>query len=231
MPVPRIFSYNSIWFRIFLVVRTRLPADKWRLQINAKKKTANLENENIGLEIINEKCVEGRAGGCMVTLGGGLRFYARGCVQKQKSRTLPHARVWRSDQEPDSVTIEKRPAETEAQCSCWYFEHGIKRIFTKLGRFSYSFDEIRLKMSLETNVHRFGSPFQAVIYTVPTQKSSPKRGLLRLSVHFCRFFGPDIKLFATTRNKEDFNKKKTQRSWNALIAPFYEILYLKYNID
>lgn len=38
---------------------------------------------------------------------------------------------------------------TRIQCSCWYFEHGIKRIYWKLGWFTSSFDEIRLKMSLE----------------------------------------------------------------------------------
>ena len=64
---------------------------------------------------------------------------------QKKSRTLPHASTRGSDQEPDSKTIEKRPAETETQCSCWYFVLGIKRLIANLVGFRVLLIEIRLK--------------------------------------------------------------------------------------
>lgn len=53
--------------------------------------------------------------------------------------------------------------DTKTQCSCWYFEHGIKRIFTKLGRFSYSFAEITDGMSTELGSQVVGRLFQPII--------------------------------------------------------------------
>ena len=64
------------------------------------------------------------------------------------------------------------------QCSCWYFVLGIKRNRLKLGRFAHSFDEIRLKMSLERSIQGCGCPFQLVIYHHVTEKSSPESPFL-----------------------------------------------------
>ena len=68
-----------------------------------------------------------------------------------------------------------------------------KSIF-QLGRFSSSFAEITDQKSSEAGVHRAEPRFRLVIYTAHPQKSSPKCGLLRLSVRLCLFYSLDTEL-------------------------------------
>ena len=59
------------------------------------------------------------------------------------------------------------------QCSCWYFVLGIKRNRLKLGRFAHSFDEILLKMSLESVLRWQRRRNPQTIYPHVMKKSSP----------------------------------------------------------
>ena len=61
---------------------------------------------------------------------------------------------------------QRNAQQKETQFSCWYFVFGIKRIFRKLGRFTRSFDEIRVEMSSEPDSFRSGKRFQNTIYTL-----------------------------------------------------------------